>query len=290
MIKIGFIGTQSSHGFMYAKECNIPDEKGNYKFDNLRIVAAYGVDDTEENIKEVVKKGNIPYIANSMEEMYEHCNAFMITQRNGSEHLKYAEEIIKKGYPVFIDKPVLSSKEDIEKLDKLAKEYDNVICGGSGLKFHRYVVEIKGLMEEGYFEDLRGGFINHAADIDCEYEGIFFYLPHAVEMMLEIFGYNPISVNTMVQAHDNFLVAVRYEKQIVTLALSCRGPSYIVVNSKKGMVKEMDNEEIYLNALKDFENRINNNIITKDISKLVKHVEIIIAVNKSIKENREIEI
>ena len=191
---------------------------------------------------------------------------------------------------MFIDKPVLSSKEDIEKLDKLAKEYDNVICGGSGLKFHRYVVELKELVESGHFEDLRGGFINHAADIDCEYEGIFFYLPHAVEMMLEIFGYNPISVNTMVQAHDNFTVNVRYEKQIVTLALSCRGPSYIVVNSKTGMVKEMDNEGIFLGGLIDFEERISNNIITKDISKLVKHVEVIIAVNESIKQGREIEI
>ena len=127
MIKIGLIGSQSMHGWAFAAACNHPGEDGNDRFPGARVTAVYGVDDTEEHIKETMEKGNIPTRVSSLDELYEHCNAFMILQRKGGEHMKYAAELIKKGYPVFIDKPICNSYEDMNTLKLLAEKYDAVI-------------------------------------------------------------------------------------------------------------------------------------------------------------------
>ena len=131
-IRIGLIGSQSMHAWAFGQACNEPDQNGNYRFPNARVVAVYGVDDTPEHIRVTMEKGSIPHNATSLEELFEYCNAFMILQRRGGEHIAFAEEIIKRGYPVFIDKPVCCTLDDMRKLQELAENHNVVICGGSG--------------------------------------------------------------------------------------------------------------------------------------------------------------
>lgn len=290
MIKIGLIGSLSMHSWSFAKACNESLENGEYRFPGARVTAVYGVDDTEEHLKETMEKGNICRSVDSFEELLNECNAFMVLQRNGGEHLKFAEEIIKRGYPVFIDKPVCNSLEDIKKLKELAEENDVVICGGSGLKYNKQIEELKELISENYFEEIKGATINHSADIDCVYDGIFFYLPHAVEMMLELFGYNPKSVNTTVLSSTNFTVCVKYEDKLINLAINSCRPSFVVINGKKSMVKEIDSSDIFVQEMAHFIHSIENNIITRDTSKITKHVMVIKAIEQSIEEKREIQI
>ncbi len=288
MIKIGLIGTLSMHAWSFAEACNVPDENGNYRYGDARVTAVWGVDDTEEHIKFTMEKGKLNLSVNSLEELYEHCNAFMILGRMGSEHLNYAEKIIKKGYPVFIDKPVCSSLDDIRRLKKLSEEYDNVIIGGSGLKHIKDVKELKEKINNGDFGNINGATINHSSDINSPYEGIFFYLPHAVEMMLELFGYNPVSVNTTVFASDNFTVCVKYADKLINLAINSCRPSYVVINGENSGVKEINSTDIFRDEMKAFVKAINDNKPCKDISRLTEHVSVILAVNESIKTNQEI--
>ena len=288
MIKIGLIGTQSMHAWSFAEALNVPMENGSFRCENARVVAAYGVDDDEEHIKFTLEKGNIPKSVDSFEEMLTECNAFMILQRKGGEHIKYAEEIIKRGYPVFIDKPVCDSLEGIEKLKNLAKENNTVICGGSGLKHIDDILELKKLIETGYFEEIRGATINHSADINSPYDGILFYLPHGVEMMLELFGYNPVSVNTTVLSNNNFTVCVKYSDKLVNLAISSCRPSFITINGTKSITKEIDSANIFKDEIKHFVSEIEKNNITKDVSKLTKHVEVILKIKESIEKKQEI--
>ncbi len=288
MIKVGLIGTLSMHAWSFAEACNVPDENGNYRNGDTRVTAVWGVDDTEEHIKFTMEKGNVKDAVNSLDEMYDKCNAFMVLGRNGSEHLKYAEEIIKKGYPVFIDKPVCSSVSDIKRLKELAKEYDNVILGGSGLKHINDIKVLKEKIENGEFGKINGGTINHSADINCPYEGIFFYLPHAVEMMLELFGYDPISVNTTVLEGNNFTVCVKYSDKLINLAISSCSPSFVVINGEKSEAKKIDSADIFRDEMKAFVKVVRDNSPCKDVSKLTEHVSVILAVNESIKTKGEV--
>lgn len=286
-INIGLIGTQSMHAWAFARACNIPREDGRYNFPNARVTAAYGVDDTEEHVKLTMEKGNIPLSVSSMEELYEHCNAFMILQRRGGEHLEYAEEIVKRGYPVFIDKPVCCTMEDVERLKSLAAEHNVVICGGSGLKYNSQIVGLKKSIEAREFGQIKGATINHSADIDSPYDGIFFYLPHAVEMMLELFGYDPVSARTTVHSHDNFTVCVKYEEYMINLVINGCRPTFVVINAQNSMVTQIDSSDIFLENMRNFVNAIKHNDVTKDADELTRHVAVILAVKESMETGRE---
>jgi predicted dehydrogenase len=289
MIKIGLIGTQSMHALSFAQVCNIPDAEGNFCIPGVSVTAAFGVDDTPEHLQMTLEKGSIPVSVSSLEEMFDHCNACMILQRNGGEHLKYAAEIIKRGYPVFIDKPVCCSVEDIQALQTLAETNNAIICGGSGLKYAKQIAVLKKKLEDGTFGQIKGATINHSADIESPYGGIFFYLPHAVEMMLELFGYDPVSVNTTVLSHNNFTVCVKYKDFIVNLAINGSAPAYVVVNGRKtsDMIK-VDDSDIFVESMKRFVVAIENKQMMRDAYKLTRHVAVILAVKEAIETNQEV--
>ena len=290
MINIGLIGTQSMHAWAFAQACNIPDSEGNYHFPDARVTAVYGVDDREEHIKLTLEKGNIPLSVSSMEELYEHCNAFMILQRRGGEHLKYAAELIKRGYPVFIDKPVCCTLEDMKRLQALAAEHDAVVCGGSGLKYNKQIRELKQQIAAQAFGPIKGATINHSADMDSPYDGIFFYFPHAVEMMLELFGYHPVSVKTTVFSHNNFTVCVKYEEYMINLAINSSSPCFVVVNGKTGTAVQVNSGDIFLENMRNFVTTIEQHEVTKDTDKLTKHVAVILAVQESMEKDTEVKI
>ncbi|MBR2036672.1 MAG: Gfo/Idh/MocA family oxidoreductase [Lachnospiraceae bacterium] len=290
MINIGLIGTQSMHAWAFAQACNIPDSKGNYNFPDARVTAVYGVDDTEEHIKLTLEKGNIPTAVSSLEELMEHCNAFMILQRRGGEHMEYADQLIRKGYPVFIDKPVCCTLEDMKRLQAMAAEHDAVICGGSGLKYNKQIRELKQQIAAQAFGPIKGATINHSADMDSPYDGIFFYLPHAVEMMLELFGYHPVSVKTTVFSHNNFTVCVKYEEYMINLAINSSSPCFVVVNGKNGTAVQVNSGDIFLENMRNFVTTIEQHEVTKDTDKLTKHVAIILAVQESMEKDTEVKI
>lgn len=290
MIKIGLIGTQSMHAQLFARACNIADRDGQYQFPDTKVVAAYGVDDTPEHIRLTLEKGNIPLAVSSLEELFAHCNAFMVLQRRGGEHLKYAAEIIKRGYPVFIDKPVCATLEDAEALCILARKHNAVICGGSALKHNSQIVALKRELEAQAFGQIKGATIHHSADMDSPYDGIFFYLPHAVEMMLELFGYDPISVNTMVVSHNNFIVCVKYAQFTVNLAINGYPPAITAVGSKKSEVVQIDDTDVFAQCMGNFISNIRQKKVTKDTSQLTRHVQVILAIKESMEKNTDVTI
>lgn len=290
MIKIGLIGTQSMHAWAFAESCNKPDAEGRYRFPDARITALYGVDDEDEHIQYTMEKGNVPIRAESLEELYEHCNAFMILQRRGGEHMKYALELIKRGYPVFIDKPVCRTAEEVEMLNQLAEEQTSVICGGSGLKHDLQLQELKRQIDGNEFGQIRGATLNHTADMDSPYDGIFFYLPHAVEMMLELFGYDPKSVSTTVHSHDNFTVCVKYEAYMINLVINGANPTYVMINGEKSAVVQVGGSDIFLETMKDFVGAIRESRTCKDVGVLTKNISVILAIQESIESGLEVRI
>ena len=123
MFRIGILGSDNSHAQHFARLCNVEKVYG----DDVRIVAIYGNDDDPNHTKEVAEKGEIPFIANNPEEFMGKVDAVMVVYRRGSLHVPHILPFIEAGYPVWIDKPITSSPEDIDKLIKQA-----CIIGKSG--------------------------------------------------------------------------------------------------------------------------------------------------------------
>ena len=289
-IKIGLIGSQSMHAWAFAQACNVPDEHGTYRFADARVVAVYGVDDTAEHMQLTMEKGSIPRAVSSLEELQECCNAFMILQRRGTEHMAFAELLIKKGYPVFIDKPVCCSREDIQKLRRLAAEQDAVLCGGSGFKYNGQIKELKHRLARESFGRGVAATITYSADLDSPYDGIFFYLPHAVEVMLELFGYDPVRVKTMVRAHNDFTVDVDYGRYTVQLVLGGSKICRVSLWGDQPQTIQIDDRDLFIGCVGYFVQAIREQRIVKDTGKLTRHVEVILAIRESMERNMEINI
>ena len=287
-IRIGIIGSQSMHAWAFAQVCNEPCQNGNYRFPNARVTAVYGVDDTPEHLQAAMEKGKIPQAVTSLEELFEKCNAFMVLQRKGEEHLPFAEKIMEKGYPVFIDKPVCCAMEDVRKLAQLAARHDAVICGGSGFKYNRQILALKALLASGSLGKVKTATISYSADIDSPYSGIFFYLPHAAEVMLELFGYDWQSLRTQVYAHDQFEVHVTYPQYRICLNLNNSKNCLVHIEADQALSEQIDAGDIFVENMRNFITAIENQRITKDTAPLTAHVQLILAVKQAMEEKTEI--
>ena len=283
-IRIGLIGSQSMHAWAFGQACNEPDQNGNYRFPNARVTAVYGVDDTPEHLRVTMEKGSIPQCVSSLEELFEYCNAFMILQRRGGEHVAFAEEIIRRGYPVFIDKPVCCTEEDVLKLQELAENHNVVICGGSGFKYNAQIRKLKAQLEAKQFGRIREAVITYSADIASPYDGIFFYLPHAVEIMLELFGYDPRGVQVEVTDHDHFTVYADYDCYQIRLVLNGSKTCRVEIHGEQQTCEEIDAGDIFVENMRHFVTAIENGQVTKDTTELTEHVRVILAVQAAIEE------
>lgn len=286
MIRIGLIGTQSTHAAEFSKLCNIPDEAGNYLFPSARVVAAWGVDDTQEHIEKTLERGNIPIQCHSLEELCSHCNAFMILQRRGGAHIPYAAQLICANLPVFIDKPVCATKEEAALLGELAAKQNCVICGGSGFVHNEELQQIK--QQLAALGPVRSGRICYTADIDCPYDGIAFYLPHSLEIMLELFGECPRSLRAEKRSHGDFSLFVAYDAFTVELLLNGANTPEITVSGNETLCKTLSTREDYKRTMAHFLQVIEDHTVCHDTTRLTRHVELILAAKEALSTGREI--
>lgn len=288
MFKIGILGSDNSHAQHFARLCNVEKVYG----DDVRIVAIYGNDDDPDHTKEVAEKGEIPFIANNPEEFMGKVDAVMVVYRRGSLHVPHILPFIEAGYPVWIDKPVCESIEDIELLRKAVEKNNTLITGGSTLKYNYEILTLKDKVETGRIGNVSGGCINFPGDLESEYGGIFFYGSHLIEMMLSVFGYDVKSVTAKTIAPKNSSVIVKYEDKMVTLAFNNLCSSYYVTvyGDKKVCSQEVDISFIYKLGFAKFVEMLKTNKMPLSFDDLVKPVYILNAIQKSLDEDREVQI
>lgn len=292
MIKIGIIGSQSMHAKEFAKSCNVPHENGTFLIPDCRITAICGIDDSPEHTAEIARLGQISQIVGQPEELFDLCDAVMVTTRNGDNHVAYALPFLHHGYPVFLDKPVCVSKEDIALLEQEVQKRDCILVGGSGMQHNRSLKELKTLLDGGEVGAVKGISLNHNGDIDSPYGGIFFYVCHGVEMMLQLLGKEAESVQTAVLDHGNFSIFVKYKEQFANLIMTCGYQDYFVnvYGEKKNMIYRMDPSDIFRETMLYFAKQIREHVITRSVDDLVRHVRILQAVEKSMQYKTEIQI
>ena len=285
MIKIGIIGTQSMHSREFAKACNIPNEKGEFLIPDCRVTAVCGIDDISEHIRETAELGAVPFVVNEPAELFELCNAIIVATRDGHNHVSYALPFLKKGYPVFLDKPVCITNEEIELLDKAVKSIPNsIIDGGSGMKHNKSLMKLKARIDNGAVGNVRGISLNHNANIKDPNNGIFFYACHAVEMMKVLLGDEIDSIETSVLDDSRFSVFVKYSDTFANLVFTEIYKDYFVTvyGDENNISYKLDPSDIFIETMKHFAKRVREKDYSDSIDDLVAHVRILQAIDASI--------
>lgn len=199
MKKIAILGCENSHADTFLNFI--------YNTDGYRDIEVVGV---YSNEPEAVKKLNEKYgvnILSSYADAVGKIDGLIVTARHGDLHYEYAKPYIESGIPMFIDKPVtIKESEAVEFMRELQARGVRV-CGGSSLKHDYNVKALKKEKEEDTDGKTLGGFVRAPIDMASVYGGLYFYAPHLVEVVSEIFGRHPLSVEAKANGE---LVSVKF--------------------------------------------------------------------------------
>jgi len=293
MIKIGILGSDNSHALAFSKICNLCDENGNYEYDDIRVEAIYGFNDDPKHTEEVAKEGKIPYVAKSYDEMFGRVDAVMVVYRDGKYHLDHILPFLEKGYPVWVDKPIVVSREDADKLCEAVIKHSSLITGGSTMKYNYEIQTLKNKIATGQLGKISGGFMNFPGDLNSEYSGLNFYGPHLCEMCLSVFGYDAKAVQTNALNNGNINVTVFYDDKTVNINFNNKtGGKYygLVLGEKNSVVTEFDLSVIYKLGFAKFVEMLRKKRMPLSLEELVKPVYMMNAILDSMNTNQKVNI
>jgi hypothetical protein len=187
----------------------------------------------------------IPVVCSRLEEMADHVDAAMIHGTNWDTHLEKALVFMKAKKPVLIDKPVVGSVRDCDRLMDLQQKHGTLVYGGSSL---RYAKEVTALRETV-------GGRQHLLSVVASGPGDFFsYGIHTTEMLQGLAGIGVRSVKVVTKDRVPVL-AVTYGDGLVAL-VSLQLPFHewsLSVYTDQGLqAAKVDTEDLYRPFLENF--------------------------------------
>lgn len=190
VIRVGIIGTTTSHVPAFTKTINDPEAEG--VLADVQVVAGFmgGVEDNpsswdrREKYADFLKEQGCT-IYDTIEEMLHNVDAVLLEEVDGRPHLKWAKPVIEAGKPLFIDKPMAASLADVLEIFRLANEHDTPCFSSSSLRF-----------ASGFQAARRGEPFGEVAkctawspmSIEAHHPDLFWYGVHGVEILFTIMG------------------------------------------------------------------------------------------------------
>ena len=228
MKKIAILGCENSHADAFLDFI--------YRTESYRDVEVVGV---YSNEPEAAKKLNEKYgvkILKNYTDAKGKVDGIVITARHGALHYEYAKPYIESGIPMFIDKPVTISESEAVEFMQTLKSHGVRVSGGSSLKHDVGVKLLKLDRECNTDGKTTGGFVKAPINMVNAYGGFYFYAPHLVEVVAEIFGRYPKSVLAKVNG-DEIEVKFNYGNYTVDSLFIEQKYEYYACRYAEGTVK-----------------------------------------------------
>lgn len=228
MKKIAILGCENSHADAFLDFI--------YRTESYRDVEVVGV---YSNEPEAAKKLNEKYgvkILKNYTDAKGKVDGIVITARHGALHYEYAKPYIESGIPMFIDKPVTISESEAVEFMQTLKSHGVRVSGGSSLKHDVGVKLLKLDRECNTDGKTTGGFVKAPINMVNAYGGFYFYAPHLVEVVSEIFGRYPSSVLAKVNG-DEIEVKFNYGNYTVDSLFIEQKYEYYACRYAEGTVK-----------------------------------------------------
>ncbi|MBR4892995.1 MAG: Gfo/Idh/MocA family oxidoreductase [Clostridia bacterium] len=197
-----------------------------------------------------VKRYNLEGKVNEIEDMVDKVDIGFIQSCNWDNHLDYAMPFIKKGKPVFIDKPMVGSVKDIKRAKELVKNGAKII----GCSSVRYAKEIREFLAKPVEE--RGEIISVFGTSGVDE---FNYSVHIVEALSNIVGCKIVNNKFVGKTEkDGFsceIYNMEFENGVVGTYHVGSGmwrPFHIVIFTTKGTFHiDIDTKDIYVNFIRE---------------------------------------
>lgn len=209
-IRVGIIGTDTSHATAFTKVLNDPASPDHIP--GARVVAAFkgGSPDIESSIgrvdgyaKELADKWKVE-IVGDIASLCSKVDAILLESVDGRKHLPQFQEAVKCGKPVFIDKPLASTYADAREISRIAAAAGVPWWSSSSLRYAGYVTELKKPGLKGAITWGPGPFEKtHQLDLS-------WYAVHPVEALFALMGTGCAEV-TRVSGETEDIVTCRWK-------------------------------------------------------------------------------
>lgn len=209
MYKVAILGCENSHAKNFLKA--VLEEK---IVDDVAFVGVYS-DDPEASAA-LEREFGVPAVE-SYDAFVGKVDGIIITARHGDNHYKFAKPYMDCGIPMFIDKPITCAEADARAFMQELKQHHVPVSGGSVCILDDYVQELRRAVENQTYGKVHGGYLRAPIMMHSPYGGFFFYAQHLAQVMMEIFGYYPVSVRAFPKGED-VNCTVHYEDYDVSLS------------------------------------------------------------------------
>ena len=278
MYKIAILGCENSHANTFIEFIN-------NDYPDVEVVGVYS--DEKEAAQRLNEKYGV-YAAENYDEFVGKIDGLVIVARHGGKHYEYAKPYIKSGIPMFIDKPVLTSEEDALALRKDLIENNIKVCGGTVCRLAPFVKELKKIAEEKPYGKVYGGLLRATIKMNNEYGGFYFYAQHLVQVMGEIFGYYPNSVQSF-ESGDIINTIVRYDDYDINLQFAESNDAFYAGISCEnyGVFSQYGLEGCFEAEFKEFYHILTGGEMTESYDDFLASVFIMTAIERSLISKKE---
>ena len=190
-IKVGIIGTDTSHVTAFTKLLNDKDDPNHVP--GVRVVAAFkgGSPDVVESrtridrfAAELKDRWGVEFV-NSIEELCQKVDAVLLESVDGRAHLNQVRPVFKAKKRVFVDKPFTASYADAREIVRLSRESGVPFFSSSSLRF---VDDVQALRKSDKHGGIAGAFTFGPETLEPHHPDLFWYGIHAVEMLYALLG------------------------------------------------------------------------------------------------------
>jgi predicted dehydrogenase len=189
-LRIGIIGCDTSHVVAFTETLNNPEAKGHVP--GGKVVAAYkggspdipsSIDRIEGYSKTLREKYGVKFY-DRIEEMCQDVDVVLLESVDGRPHLEQVKPVLHAREPVFIDKPMAASLQDVIEIFRLAKEAKVPVFSSSSLRFARDTQAVRnGLIGRVTYAETYG-----PCEREPHHPDLFWYGVHGVESLFTIMG------------------------------------------------------------------------------------------------------
>jgi predicted dehydrogenase len=290
MYKAVVLGTENSHALQFARLINGGHpSRGGRGYADFRVTGAYGYDG--EANRKIQTEGGVEYIAEHYGDFAGKADAVIITARHGDNHFKYAEPYLKSGVPIFVDKPITIDPGEAVKLAEAAKSSGTPLCGGSCCGWVTAVQELRLIVQNpGFIGRIMGGSVGAPVSMKNDYGDFYFYAQHLVQIMLEIFGYDMLSVSAF-SREDSVTAVCGYKDYDVTGHFGPEEFSAVVYGEKKSLYRNIDiSTDGYARQTEIFADMVRTREMPRSYGDFIKPVFVLNALAESMQTGREVSV
>lgn len=193
-IKIGIIGTDTSHAKVFTRIFNDPTHPNAVAWGTVTAAFPGGSPDLPLSINRVagyveeLRDGYNVAIKDSIEEVADQCDAILLTSVDGRVHYEQFSQLAPFGKPVFIDKPLAVDPADAQRILELARSSGVPVMSCSVRRYAEDLTsELARFMEQGD-NPVMGAECFGPIEYINQMPGWYWYGIHIVDPLIAVMG------------------------------------------------------------------------------------------------------